>query len=163
MRIFWPVAIALAPSISAASVAADQSVATRYAILCQGDAAFSNSRIQNGASRRNPTGPQIFVIDETSSSVFRALEPRQEFDPICGSNGKAAKAYISPGMVTSSSSELSSDGTITECNLEIDRKAGTAVYELKMNFGFGGFNNSVWTMNCQRTSVPEFDKSGNKF
>ena len=163
MRTFWPLASALAAAISAPSAAADHGAVSRFAILCNGEAAFSNSRIQNGAARRNPTGPQTFVIDETSSAVFRALEPRQEFDLICGSNGKPAKAHISPGMVTASSFERSSDGTVTECNLEIDRKAGTAVYELKMEFGFGGFNNSVWTMNCQRTSVPEFDKSRNKF
>ncbi|WP_404372170.1 hypothetical protein AB5I39_05450 [Sphingomonas sp. MMS24-J45] len=164
MKVFWPVATALVVSISAPCTAAYDADATRFAIVCEGDAVFSNSRVQNGASRQNPTGPQIFVIDETNSAVFRALEPRQEFDPICGSNEKElAKAYISPGMVTASSFERSSDGTVTECNLEIDRKAGTAVYEMKMEFGFGGYNNFVWTMKCSRTSVPKFDKSRNKF
>jgi hypothetical protein len=47
--------------------------------------------------------------------------------------------------------------------MTIDRKHGTAKYELTMAFEGRGFNSFVWDMKCAPTPVPEFDKSRNKF
>jgi hypothetical protein len=136
---------------------------SRFAILCEGTADFVNSAVGAGAERRSPTGPQTFVIDEKQQVVFRALEPRQMFDPVCGTEVGPGKASISPGMITVFSYERTPDDTKIECNLTIDRKIGTAKYEMTMAFDGGGFNSFVWDMKCKPTSIPLFDTNRNKF
>ena len=66
-------------------------------------------------------------------------------------------------MITVGSTERSEDGVVTDCAMTIDRKHGTAKYELTMAFEGRGFNSFVWDMKCAPTPVPEFDKSRNKF
>ena len=149
--------------VSCGQAAAPPIQSSSFAILCEGTADFANSAFQAGTGRRSPTGPQIFVIDEKQQVVFRALEPRQMFDPVCETEAGPGKASISPGMITVFSYERTPEDTKIDCNLTIDRKIGTAKYEMTMAFDGGGFNSFVWDMKCKPTAIPVFDTKRNKF
>jgi hypothetical protein len=133
-----------------------------FAIKCVGTAKSSDKYVRNGEVRTTNLGEQVYVIRVKERVVYRALFPRQEFDPVCGSGGKDSPAYISPGLITLSDTE-SEDGFTTTCSMEIDRKSGNAKHVLKLEKLNGWFNQQEWDMTCMPTDIPVFDTSGNKF
>ena len=132
----------------------------RFAIVCEGTAEFVHSGL---APKSLPTGKQVYVIDTKMRQLTRALEPRQEFDPICGADGVKSKAFISPGMITVSHFNRSGDGTTEACSFVLDRKNGHATYESSLESPNGRVDSFKWDMNCKRTKIPVFNTDGNKF
>ena len=131
-----------------------------FAIACEGSARFFHSSTNAPST---PTGLQVFVIDIANRKITRALEPRQEFDPICGADGVSGKADISPGIVNAWSFKRGESGDTETCSFEVDRKSGKAKYELNLEYPSGAFDRFDWQMTCVPTRIPVFDTSGNKF
>jgi hypothetical protein len=144
-------------TLAGVPAAANPILKSSFAISCEGDATFESVNAGRSSSSTDPSGRQVFVIDESQHVVFRALFPRQEYDPICG----ASEAHISPGRITIFSVERD-DRSSTICELSIDRQAGTAEYILNIDFENGRAQNMKWTMDCERTEIPIFDTSRNK-
>ncbi len=145
------------------SSALTASPAGDFAISCAGSASWSDSYIDNGKPRVDTTGEQIFVVRPSEHTVERALQPRQEFDPICGSDKDENRASIAPGLITASSLEFSDEGATISCSLEIDRKNGTARYQMEFAFKSGNTNSWDWRMICVPIKIPIYDTSRNKF
>jgi hypothetical protein len=139
---------------------ANAPAAERFAVVCEGTANFVHSGL---APKSMPTGKQVYVIDTKQHRLTLALEPRQEFDPICGADGVSSKADISSGIITAWHFNRSDDGTTETCSFELDRKNGHATYELSIESPDGAINGFKWPMDCERTEIPVFNTNGNKF
>lgn len=134
--------------------------AERFAIHCQGEATFTFS--MNG--RTSPPRPpeptrQIYVIDEEAQTVHRALMPRQEFEDMCGTQGRCFRTF-SPGMIRI---EQEIDGPVTmRSRLTLDRQSGHADFEMDVDDSRTR-SEARWGMECVRGEIPVFDRSRNRF
>jgi len=130
------------------------------AIACVGT---STATSDSGRGKSDDIPQQVFVFDAATESVRRALEPRQEFEEVCGSTKGLRFVSISPGLVTASSEDPSDSNPLWTCKFEVDRMAGEATYSLRGEWKGGRFHEFVWEMTCRKTEVPVFDLSKRKF
>lgn len=151
-RIILPLLVLAAPAAAQAE---------RFAIACEGTATFTH-REGDGAPRRSPVEPmrQVYVIDEEAETVHRALEPRQEFEDLCIGSGLCFRSF-SPGLILVDT-ELDEPDGFAMTQLMIDRRTGAATYEMDLRFGRRE-TQTRWEMQCERTEIPVFDTSRNRF
>lgn len=130
------------------------------AIACVGT---STATRDSGRVNRDNLPQQVFVFDALTQSVSRALEPRQEFEQVCGSRKGLRFVSISPGLVIARSDDPSDTDPMWTCKFEADRMAGTASYSLRGEWQDGRFHEISWDMKCRKAEVPVFDLSKRKF
>lgn len=135
--------------------------AERFAIDCEGTASFTHS--QNGeAVTPQPPMPtrQTYVIDEEERTVHRALRPRQEFEDLCGTQGRCFRTF-SPGLIRIEH-EIDEPDSTWRSELTLDRQSGRADYRFAM--AAGTFRSEAhWQMTCARGEIPVFDTRRNRF
>ena len=144
------VAALLSPSVAHAE---------RFAIHCTGTG--SASRIEAGQTRvvmpPTPT-TQIYVIDEAAQTVHRALMPRQEFEDLCGTQGRCFRIF-SPGLIQIDH-EID-EPLASHSRLSVDRQRGRADFELEIWDG-AAQTQVRWSLTCRRGEIPVFDPSRNR-
>jgi hypothetical protein len=134
--------------------------AERFAVHCRGEATFTFT--MNG--RTSPPRPpeptqQIYVIDEEARTVHRALMPRQEFEDMCGTQGRCFRTF-SPGLILI---DQDIDGPVTmRSRLRLDRQSGRADFEMDVSDAQTR-TASRWRMECERGEIPVFDPRRNRF
>ena len=136
--------------------------ATQFAISCKGTAVNKYMVGSLNREKSNPLPEQIYVVDEGSKVVRRALIPRQEYDTVCESKGKAPDVSIAPGLILVTGTPDFSDD-YAECRLEIDRKTGKAQHFMRFSLSGDNYTEMTWDMMCKKTAIPDFDTSKNKF
>lgn len=135
--------------------------AERFAIACEGLATFRHRQGGRMSPEQPPTPTrQIYVIDEEARTVHRALLPRQEFENLCAASMLCFPTF-SPGLI-SIDNEASEPGSSFHSRLTLDRQSGRAEYRLEMEAG-ALHSEMHWAMTCERTEIPVFDPSRNRF
>ncbi|MBX3593857.1 hypothetical protein [Sphingomonas sp.] len=130
------------------------------AIACIGAA---TAKSDGGSVRKGALQQQVFVFDASTETVRRAMMPRQEFEPVCGSEKGLRFVSISPGLVTVSSDDAPDGDPLWTCTFKADRMAGTARYILRGEWKDGRYHEIAWDMQCRKTEVPVFDLAKRKF
>jgi hypothetical protein len=134
--------------------------AATFAVSCAGRSSMRDTTTPKLIEFNNALGKQIYVVNEERQTITRALEPRQELDPVCG---QKAILSFSPGLITAESTKVDDDFN-SHCEFSLDRKTGAAIWSLDLALLSGkGHNISRWTMQCEKTAVPVFDTKKNKF
>ena len=134
-----------------------------FALKCNGTAEIHNVGRSSETKTSETLSDQIFVVDQFQKIIFRALEPRQQFDPVCMTEDGQGNADISPGMIRTSSLEYSESGMTTECETSFNRKDGSGMHLLKFTYDDGTMISNEWQLICEPTSIPNFETVRNKF
>lgn len=138
--------------------------ARRFAIACDGTGAAADTVTGRIIRHQSKLKTNVYVIDDVAKTVDHALEPRQEFEPVCEvSNGGDRLVDISQGLIRATSGGDLSTTTSTTCSFEVNRRTGTAKFELKIEFSKTQYNLNVWQMQCRPTSIPTFPVEHNEF
>jgi len=138
--------------------AIEQANAKPFAIACTGKAKFTDT-IQGKAVERSYDLPrQVYVFDEVAKRVQRAMEPRQQFEDVCFRDG-----YINSVNFTSGLISVRSEKSGQMCDFKVDRSSGKAEFVTHADLPSGGLSSIEFQMTCDRTDVPVFDSSKNKF
>jgi hypothetical protein len=136
--------------------------AANFAVACTGTA-YAENNLSGPVSKSTDQLPkQVYVIDEDSKTVRRALFPRQQFDKVCPSSKGDPSVDISPGLILVTGPPDFGENSVT-CSLELDRQTGHAVFKLSMTFSGERYNNLRWDMICDKAPVPVFTPKKNKF
>lgn len=150
----------LIAALGSGSSAAAPVIAKSFAIKCQ--TAPELILIRGGTETREESDgyEHIFVIDPTQNLAFRALDADQEYEPICKPAGGQGKAQISPTAIIVSSYEVRDGGFRAECQVSIDRTAGTGSYMYSMGYSDEDRVGTRWDMTCKPAPVPVFEPYG---
>lgn len=137
---------------------------TPFAISCKGISSWTNTIFGPLSSKTTELPEQVFVFDEADQIANHALEPRQEFEPICSPEVDGNRNLsFSIGLILVDSSGGVSEGTISNCSFTVDRVSGRAIYKSRLDYDGGAFDELNWIMICVPTSIPVFDLKRNKF
>jgi hypothetical protein len=129
-----------------------------FAIACTGIADRSYSVGGRSSTGSSDLPRQVYVLDEQAQRVQRAMEPRQQFEDVCSTDGAAARVDFSPGQVTAHSEAIDS-----VCDFKVDRRTGAAEFFWRLDLPGGDFHEMEWNMTCAPTQIPVFDTSRNRF
>jgi len=140
-------------------VACDTSAqAVPFAVACTGNARFSDTVRGKPVARSYKLPTQIYVFDEAAKRVQRALISRQQFEDVCFRGGYIDSIIFSPGLISVRSEKKGS-----MCDFKVDRASGKGEFATYDDLPEGGLATIEFEMTCNRTEVPVFDKSRNKF
>ena len=145
--------------VAAALLLPTMAHAERFAVHCSGTA--TAVRFENGQTRpmMPPTRTsQIYVINEEAQSVHRALMPRQEFEDLCGREGRCFRSFA-PGLIQIVH-EIDGEPAFRS-SLTLYRQDGRANYELE-DWSGGQRTLLRWEMRCRRGEIPVFDPRRNR-
>jgi hypothetical protein len=132
--------------------------AERFAIGCVGTAKFTDTGPTQNSVRDYELPKQTYVVDMQAKRVQRALEPRQEFEDICFRGGYIDEVDFSPGQIA-----VHSEKAGETCDFKVNRSSGAAEYFSEHDLPTGGYVRIEFKMNCDRTEIPVFDPSRNRF
>jgi hypothetical protein len=135
--------------------------AERFAVACSGTAHAEQNLAGPAVQSRDVLPQQIYIIDEQKSTVQRALLPRQQFENLCPSE-TVASVDISPGLIRVTSAPDVSENAV-DCSFELDRQTGKGLFKLDMSFPGNRYNRLRWDMTCEKTAIPVFDLTKNRF
>jgi hypothetical protein len=130
----------------------------RTAIACTGSARFTDNQSGQESSRDYVLPRQVYVLDEAHRRIQRALEPRQEFEDVCFSDGYINSVSFSPGLVSARSEKADAI-----CDFSVSRATGKGQYFSRTDFAGGRFSQIEFQMTCDRAEIPVFDSSRNRF
>lgn len=140
-------------------IASPMSAATApFAIACTGRAEFSRSAAGEVTRGNYDVPRQIYVLNQQAGRVQRAMEPRQQFEDVCSGTGRVTRVDFSPGLII-----VHSEGSGSLCDFKVDRRTGEAEFFSHLGLPGGDFHEMEWKMTCDRTDVPVFDTSRNRF
>lgn len=134
-----------------------------FAVECVGHSTSRSTLSGRLVENSDDLGKQVYVIEPKSKAVFRALFPRQEFDPVCAGKGQITFGSISPGLILAKAEDPSGADPFWTCEFELDRMTGKGTQNLKMEASDGRYLNVKWTFDCEKTEVPIFDPAKRKF
>jgi len=137
---------------------ATQPVEGSFAVQCTGTARFSDTVTGELVTRNYELPRQVYVFDEATERVQRAMEPRQEFEDVCPRDGYLARIDFAPGLI-----QVRSEGEGVLCDFKVSRVTGEAEFSTRQDLPGGRYNEFQWRMTCSRTEIPVFDRSRNPF
>ena len=152
----------LASLIGLLLLSAQTNAEPRFAVACTGSARSYGNSLGKMHDKTSALQRQVFVIDPAANDITRALEPRQEFDPICVSKSPEAFRSVSPGLIQARSEETKGT-SIASCEFRLDRMSGKGTYILRMDWPDGRYESFDWDMVCAKSEIPVFDLSKRKF
>jgi hypothetical protein len=145
--------------IAALAVAGAAEPATQpFAIQCTGTARFTSDVSGERRTRNYDVPRQVYVIDEARQRVQRAMEPRQEFEDVCGRGAIVDSRDFSPGLIN-----VRTESAGAMCDFSVNRVTGEAEFFSVQELPGGRFGEMEWNMTCSPTEIPLFDRSRNRF
>ena len=136
--------------------------AEMFAISCTGTSTWEDTVTGQKIGKTNTLPEQIYIIDTDANKVRHVLKAMQEIEDTCSVIERDCHVDISQGLIKVWGSQPDGD-TDTSVALDIDRADGKATYDLKLAYPDGRYHDARWDMVCQKTAIPIFDKSKNKF
>ncbi len=134
-----------------------------FAVECVGTATSRSTLSGRLVENRDDLGEQVYVVDPNKEAVYRALFPRQEFEPVCAGEGQIAFGSVSPGLILSKSEDADGADPFSTCEFELDRMTGKGTKSLNMEWSNGRFLKLEWTFDCEKADIPIFDPTKRKF
>ena len=146
--------------IAGAAIAAcnTSAQAAPFAIACTGKARFSQPVKGKPVERSYALPTQIYVFDEATKRVQHALTPRQQFEDVCFRGGYIDSTTFTPGLIS-----VRSEKKGAMCDFNVDRASGKGEYASYNDLPSGGVSTIDFEMTCDRTDVPVFNPTKNKF
>jgi hypothetical protein len=86
------------------------------------------------------------------------MEPRQQFEDVCGGGDAPQRVDYSPGLIIAHS-----EAPDSLCDFTVDRRTGKAEFFSRLDLPGGQHTEMRWAMTCDRTDIPDFDTSRNRF
>jgi len=129
-----------------------------FAIQCTGTARFTNDVSGERRTRNYDVPRQVYVIDEANQRVQRAMEPRQQFEDVCGRGDIVDSRSFSPGLIN-----VRTESAGWMCDFTVRRATGEAEFFMFQHLPGGRFNEMKLDMTCSPTEIPVFDPSRNRF
>jgi hypothetical protein len=134
-----------------------------FAVECTGISTSTGNTSGRDREVKHDLGKQVYVLDQQKQTVSRALEPRQEFDPVCNIKGDMAFVSFSPGLISADSNSPFESDPYSTCKFELNRMTGKGSQTLRMEWKGGRFHELKWEFDCAKTAIPVFDLSKRKF
>ena len=134
-----------------------------FAVECSGSANSTSNMSGPQVEKTSDLGKQVYVFDQKSNKIFRALIPRQQLDPVCGIPGDESFVSMSPGLLLADSHNAFGSEPYNTCSFEVSRLTGQGHQTLRMEWKGGRFHEFKWMMTCVKTKVPVFDLTKRRF
>ena len=134
-----------------------------FAVECVGTSKSRSTLSGRLVENSDDLGKQVYVVDPVKEAVYRALFPRQEFDPVCAGKGQIPFGSVSPGLILAKSEDPYGSDPFSTCDFELDRMTGKGTQSLNMEWSDGRYIKLEWTFDCEKTEVPIFDPTKRKF
>ena len=131
---------------------------TAFAIKCVGTAQFEDNARGKVSKRHYDLPPQVYVFDPVSRRAELALEPRQQFEPICFKGGYLEEIDFSPGLIA-----VRSEAPGKLCDFRVSRRNGKGEYFSQEDLGANLNSKIQYRLSCARSQIPQFDTNGNRF